>query len=495
MTLTRIGTQTSGALRAASMLHNKMICSLLGCPLAFYDSTPSGVILNRVNKDMQSIDYNLRMTENMFLYCLLHSIGVLLIVTVVTPMFLVALVILGGVYYYVQRRYRNCACEVKRLDGITRSPIYSACGETVDGISTLRAHQQTQQCLDEFLDMLDRNARAFWVTNMLNRWLGLRLELIGASAVGSAALFAVLSTGYVAPAFLGISLTYALDFTNTFGWLTRMIVEYGTLLTSVERVIEKTEGLCGADLMDWPSDGAIQFSKVCMRYRPELPLVLDSVSFKIDGGTRLGIAGRTGSGKSTLIACLFRVVNIESGSLLIDGIEASSVALERLRSHMAIIPQDPTFFSGTVRMNLDPESRHTDEAIIKALERASVLSAGGLDADIVEGGNNFSVGEKQLLSLARALLLQSKIILMDEATANVDAHTDQLIQQCIRSEFIGSTIITIAHRIGTILDYDNILVLDDGKVSEFGPPDVLLSSGGVFEKLASHNAAPSCDKD
>eukprot|EP00878_Enallax_costatus_P033713 GHUV01037265.1.p1 GENE.GHUV01037265.1~~GHUV01037265.1.p1 ORF type:complete len:383 (+),score=36.29 GHUV01037265.1:122-1270(+) len=343
---------------------------------------------------------------------------------------------------------------------------------------------------------IEQSNRAWWPIQLLNRWLSMRLELTGAVVV----FITAVAVGVIAPknaGLAGLALTSALNLTGTLAWMVRQTTELEVNMNSVERLVEyHTQPEEAAAIIDprppgaWPQAGAVQAVQLVVKYRPELPPVLKGISFSVNSGEKVGICGRTGCGKSTLMMVLFRMVEPSGGAILIDGLETSKIGLTDLRSRLSLVPQDPVIFSGTVRSNLDPFGQAgSDAAIWEALRQAGihdlVKSLGaGLDSSVQEGGNNLSSGQRQLLCMARALLRSSRILVLDEATSNVDQASDKLIQKTIRSAFAHCTVLTIAHRLHTIADADRVMVLDQGILREFDPPAELVRvEGGVFRGL------------
>ncbi|CAG8439209.1 14222_t:CDS:10 [Cetraspora pellucida] len=394
--------------------------------------------------------------------------------------------------------------ELKRLDSLTRSPIYSHFQETLGGVTTIRAYQQSQRFIIENETRLDENQKAFYPSVSCNRWLAVRLEFIGSLIIFSASLLAVISavtTNNIDAGLVGLSLSYALSVTQALNWVVRQFCEIETNIVSVERAKEyidlPSEALLVIDNYrpspTWPQNGLVEYKEYSTRYRPGLELVLKGVSFVVKPKEKIGIVGRTGAGKSSLTLSLFRLIEAAGGAIIVDGMDISKIGLYDLRSRLTIIPQDPTLFEGTVLFNLDPFSTRNDVEVWQALQSAHLKDYisqldDKLHAKVLEGGDNFSQGQRQLLCLARALLRRSPIIVLDEATACVDVETDAKIQKTIRTEFNWATLLCIAHRLRTIIDYDRVLVLDRGKVAEFDTPyNLLQDKSSVFRHLCEES--------
>jgi len=379
--------------------------------------------------------------------------------------------------------------QLKRLESVSRSPIYSHFSETVTGAPTIRAYGHQQEFIQQSEAKVDENQICYYPSIIANRWLAVRLEFIGGLIVSSAALFAVLGRETMNAGIVGLSVSYALSVTATLNWMVRMSSELETNIVAVERIKEYSETPQEAawEVPEkkpppaWPDKGFLTFNDYKTRYREGLELVLHGITCDFSGGERIGIVGRTGAGKSSLTLALFRLIEPAEGNIVIDGVDITKIGLHDLRSKLTIIPQDPVLFSGTLRINLDPFTVHTDEEVWKCLEQSHLKSfistlPAGLAHEIAEGGENLSVGQRQLVCLARALLRKTKVLILDEATAAVDLETDDLIQATIRKEFADCTIITIAHRLNTIMDSTRIMVLDQGSIREFESPEKLLQN-------------------
>uniref|UniRef100_A0A8C1P9D2 Uncharacterized protein n=1 Tax=Cyprinus carpio TaxID=7962 RepID=A0A8C1P9D2_CYPCA len=479
-----------GSISASRTLHTSLLSNILKVPMVFFDTTPSGRIVNRFAKIIP-------MSFRTCILCLLGVLGTLFVICLATPIFTAVVVPMAVIYYFVQRFYVATSRQLRRLDSVSRSPIYSHFGETVSGISVIRAYGHQQRFLKQNEDTIDQNLKSVYPWIVSNRWLAMRLEFLGNLVVFFSALFAVISRDSLNSGLVGLSISYALNVTQTLNWLVRMTSELETNIVAVERVREYAEIKNEAPWItsnrppdDWPTAGNIHFENYKVRYRPELELILHGITCDIQSTEKIGIVGRTGAGKSSLTNCLFRIIEASEGQILVDGIDISTLGLHDLRSRLTIIPQDPVLFSGTLRMNLDPFEKFSDEEIWSVLELAHLKDyvrglPTGLQHEVSEGGENLSVGQRQLLCLARALLRKSRILILDEATAAVDLETDDLIQNTIRTEFSHCTVLTIAHRLNTILDSSRVMVLDSGKIVEFDSPSVLLNNKqGHFYAMA-----------
>ncbi|EKX39426.1 hypothetical protein GUITHDRAFT_160006 [Guillardia theta CCMP2712] len=500
----RSGFVAIGALRASVKLHNGMLERVLRAPTRFFDTTPTGRVLNRFTSDMYTLDNEMRETLSMMLMCLVRVIQVSLVIIYVTPTFLPIVIPLSYVYYRVQEFYRNSSRELKRLESVAKSPIFAQFSETLNGLSTIRSFGSQHNFVHNSQQLNDCFSRAYFGNNASNRWLAVRLEFIGNIAIGCASLFAVLQNASdpAAAGLVGLSITYALEVTGTLNWSIRTFTQLESYMVAAERVEEyttmETEAPAIVDSYrtadSWPSEGKLSFDNVKLRYREGLEPALKGITFATEAGEKVGIVGRTGAGKSTLAVALFRMVEIFEGTILLDGVDISKIGLDDLRKNVSIIPQDPVLFTGTIRSNLDPFSEYSDSSVDDALSKVHMLdyvrSNGGLLHVVQEGGKNLSVGQRQLLCMARALLRNAKVIVMDEATASVDMQTDSFIQETIREQFKHSTVLTIAHRLDTIKTCDRVMVLGEGRVLEMGHPSTLQKdTTSIFYKMTSDSAA------
>ncbi|KAF9215156.1 Multidrug resistance-associated protein 1 [Podila verticillata] len=511
-------------IRASEILHTEFLSKILRLPMSFFDTTPLGRILNRFSGDISTVDERIptKMIQSLYFGVTVASILLLISFTTPTFIFLIPFLVLG--YGMIQSRLLVVSRSLMRIYSVSKSPVFQHFNETLNGISTIRAMQLQKQFILVNAVKTDNMANNFVATMTVKRWAEIQLRLLSTGVVLCAAVLAVVGRDRIDASLVGLTLSFAMTFTEGVSSLVRISSDLQNHLISVERVAEytelRTEAPATTDVAlskNWPQDGHIVFRNYSTRYREGLDLVIKNISLDIRPGEKIGIVGRTGAGKSSLTLALFRIVeaansywakasdNSESfdsghkadesatavhvgigsmdsededgGSIEIDGINISTVGLEDLRQHLAIIPQDPTLFAGTVQA--------TDAELWEALERSHLkpyiqFLSGGLSHEVLQGGENFSVGQRSLICLARALLRKAKILVLDEATAAVDVETDQLIQKTIREEFRDRTILTIAHRIKTVMDSDRILVLDQGRVQEFEAPQVLLKNQESF---------------
>ncbi|GKZ69061.1 hypothetical protein AnigIFM60653_011707 [Aspergillus niger] len=488
------------SIEASRKLHERMAFAIFRSPMSFFETTPSGRILNRFSSDVYRIDEVLARTFNMLFGNSAKAMFTMIVIASSTPAFLILVIPLSYVYFSYQKYYLRTSRELKRLDSVTRSPIYAHFQESLGGISTIRAYRQEERFTLENEWRMDANVRAYFPSISANRWLAVRLEFIGSVIILASAVLSIVSvaTGSgLSAGMVGLAMSYALQITQSLNWIVRQTVEVETNIVSVERVLEYASLPSEAPevifkhrpAIGWPAQGAVSFNNYSTRYRPGLDLVLKDINLDIKPHEKIGVVGRTGAGKSSLTLALFRIIEPDNGSISIDGLNVSTIGLFDLRGRLAIIPQDPAMFEGTVRDNLDPRHVHDDTELWSVLEHARLKDHvaqmdGQLDAQIQEGGSNLSQGQRQLVSLARALLTPSNILVLDEATAAVDVETDALLQRTLRSSiFQDRTIITIAHRINTIIDSDRIVVLDKGRVVEFDSPAELIKREGRFYEL------------
>ncbi|BGP15223.1 hypothetical protein JCM10213_000825 [Rhodosporidiobolus nylandii] len=517
-------------------LHHEAVTGVLGAPMGFFDTTPQGRIMNRFSKDIDTIDNTLNDSFRMFMSTAAGVVGSIVLIAIVQHWFLLVVAGVLCLYGFAASFYRQSARELKRLDNLLRSSLYAHFGETLSGMATVRAYGETAKFLKQNEAYIDLEDRAYFLTVINQRWLGLRLDLLGACLTFAVAMFGVGTRTSVSPSQTGLVLSYILTISQAFSWMVRQGAEVENDLNSVERVLHYANNLEqeaprvieeNRPPKEWPVGGRIQFKDVVMSYRPELPPVLKGLSLDVKAGEKIGVVGRTGAGKSSIMLTLFRLVELKSGSIEIDGVDISKIGLADLRKKLAIIPQEATLFAGTVRSNLDPFDEHDDLTLIDAMKRAYLIeqdqappalsapssaavdgeiaapNASGsstptasrftLDLQIEDEGGNLSVGERSLVALARALVKDSQIIVLDECTASVDFVTDSRIQTTIRKEFADKTLLVIAHRLRTIIDADRVLVMDAGRVAEFDSPLNLFRSQGIFHGMCEQSGITEKD--
>ncbi|KAK9474869.1 uncharacterized protein V1510DRAFT_410888 [Dipodascopsis tothii] len=478
------------SMRAAKTLHNRMAMAVIRSPMSFFDTTPIGRVVNRFSTDVYRVDEVLSRVFSMFFNNMMRVTFTMLVISSTTPVFILLILPLTVLYLYFQRYYMRTSRELKRLDSVSRSPIYAHFQESLSGVSTVRAFRQVDRFNSVNEYHVDLNLKAYFPSISANRWLSVRLEFIGSLIIFAAAFLSIItvSSGRVRAGMVGLSMSYALQITQSLSWIVRMTVEVEVNTVSVERMLEYARLPSEApDIIPghrpsaaWPTSGDVEFKKYSTRYREGLDLVLKDINLHIKANEKVGIVGRTGAGKSSLTLALFRMIEAAEGNIDIDSLNTSKIGLSDLRHRLAIIPQDSQAFEGTIRDNLDPAHLHDDTELWEVLDLSHLKEhvskmEGGLNARVSEGGSNLSVGQRQLMSLARALLTPSKVLVLDEATAAVDVETDQLLQETIRKEFKDRTILTIAHRLNTIIDSDKIVVLSAGRVAEFDTPKNLLA--------------------
>ncbi|TPX74314.1 hypothetical protein CcCBS67573_g04418 [Chytriomyces confervae] len=479
-------------LRSSLALSQEVVQSVFAAEMRFFIENPTGRIINRMSSDLNRVDENLPWTLFDFMTTTLASLATFILACYFLPVVLVSTPFLGFTFWFLRRRYVTASRQIKREEAITRSPIYATIPATLEGLSTVRAFGAESRFVENLVKLQNDNTRLAMLYLAVGKWLGMRLDLVSSLfsvlVVFTAVGISRVPSLQISSATVGLVLTYSLNLVGVMQWAFRQSAETENLMTAAERVIEYTkippERQPPSPMTppsNWPSNGEIVVRDLTLNYPPSEKRVLKDVNFTIPGGSTVGIVGRTGSGKSSLLQALFRLVT-PGGSISIDGVDTSKLGLSTLRSSMSIIPQDPFCFRGSVRFNLDPTSEHSDDALwaaIRSVQLHAMIDAlpGKLDSFISENGGNWSVGERQLLCLARAILKASRVFVMDEATSAVDMNTDALINKVLRDAdgaFKGVTTLTIAHRLNTVIDYDYILVLDDGKLVEFGEPASLL---------------------
>jgi len=486
------------AFHSSVKLHNMMLGNVLRAQTMFYDQTPAGRILNRFSRDLDTLDAGIADQLAGIVSLVFVSISTVTVISGVMPVLIVFFVPLTSVYYVMMQYYRATSRELNRVVSVAASPIYSHFAESLNGVQTIRAYGLTEKFIRENEENLDKFHGPYWAALNVGRWLSVRLEFIGGAVLFLTSVMVVLNT-QLPPGLVGLTLSYSMQITMVLEMAVTSISGLESEMNSVERIqsycrdipVEAPLIVAGSrPSFAWLREKApLEVHNLHLRYRPSLPDVLRGVNFAVNDGEKVGIVGRTGSGKSSLMLGLLRILEAHEGRIILDGIDISTVGLLDLRSRVSIIPQDPVLFSGTVRSNLDPDAAHPDKAIWSALEQAHLRDVfeqtdDKLDVSVIEGGQNFSVGQRQLVCLARALLRESKLLLMDEVTASVDVETDALIQQTVAEAFRDCTVLTIAHRLETIMNYDKVMVLGDGRVLEYDTPlNLLNNTAGQFYSM------------
>ncbi|KAG1827732.1 ABC transporter [Suillus variegatus] len=502
---------------ASQQLHGRSIQRVMYAPMSFFETTPLGRIMNRFTKDIDTVDNLIGDSFRMLASTSSQIIGAIILISIIIPYFLIVAFFILICYYYAALFYRASARELKRLDALLRSSLYSHFSESLSGLTTIRAYGEFDRFRAENIQLIDVENRAYWMTVVNQRWLGIRLDFLGALLTLAVALLTVGIRFSISPGQTGVTLSYIVMMQQYFAFMVRQVAEVENNMNSVERLVhyaKEVEQEAAHEVedspapADWPSRGEIVMKDAVMRYRPELPPVLKGLSMSLSPGEKIGVVGRTGAGKSSIMTAIYRMVELASGSISIDGVDISTVGLAQLRRKLSIIPQDAVSVSGTLRTNLDPFGLHDDAKLYDAMKRAylvesdsdlpsktSPLAEGqsaprfSLDSPIDDEGSNLSIGQRSLVSLARALVNDTKILILDEATASVDYETDSKIQYTIANEFKERTILCIAHRLRTIIGYDRICVMDAGTISEFDTPvNLFAMPDGIFRGMCERSS-------
>ncbi|PYH42937.1 P-loop containing nucleoside triphosphate hydrolase protein [Aspergillus saccharolyticus JOP 1030-1] len=506
----------STSVRAARNLFKRLTYAVLRARMRWLDTVPLGRILNRFTSDFNYIDSTIGYQMGYTGTQILNVCGVIVAGVLVSPFVLILAAVLLTICLRLALRFLSGAREVKRLESTAKSPIFEHFGSSLAGLVTIRAFGKSSIYTGMIYERMNAHAQALWAMLLFNRWLSFRMNLVGALFATLTATL-IVSMPSISASLAGFALSFALLFNTAISMALRSYTDVELSMNATERVIEysniELENQGGIDPpAAWPTEGRLEVQDLVVGYAPDLPPVLKGLSFSVEKNQRVGVVGRTGAGKSSLTLALFRILEAREGKVLIDGLDTAKLTLNSLRSRLAIIPQDPVLFSGTVRFNLDPFDEYTDTELYDALTRVHLISPDGaeapavaagnptyrpnaniftsLSAPISEGGLNLSQGQRQLLCLARAIVSRPKIMFLDEATSAVDMETDALIQQSIRAEFgrNDTTLLVIAHRLSTIADFDRILVMDAGRAVEFGAPRELLGiENGVFRTLVDHS--------
>ena len=490
--------------QAGKVMLHRAINRVLRAPMSFFDTTPLGRITNRFSKDIDVMDNNLTDSMRMYFITMAMIISVFILIIVYFHYFAIALGPLFLLFLFSAAYYRASAREVKRHESVLRSSVFARFSEAVLGTATIRAYGLQDQFSKSIREAIDDMDSAYYLTFANQRWLSIRLDAIGNVLVFTTGILVVTSRFSVSPSIGGLVLSYILSIVQIIQFTVRQLAEVENNMNATERIhyygteLDEEAPLRLGDVRPtWPEHGEIIFDNVQMRYRDGLPLVLQGLNMHVKAGERVGVVGRTGAGKSSIMSTLFRLVELSGGTITIDGVNISQIGLHDLRSRLAIIPQDPTLFRGTIRSNLDPFNEHTDLELWSALRQADLVGSDALmedktgrihlDSIVEEEGLNFSLGQRQLMALARALVRGSQIIVCDEATSSVDFETDQKIQRTIVEGFKGKTLLCIAHRLKTIIGYDRICVMDSGRIAELDTPLSLYQAGGIFRGMCDRS--------
>ncbi|KAI0814605.1 multidrug resistance-associated protein [Xylaria sp. FL0064] len=521
-----------GSLTASWKIHNRLMTAVARAKFKFFDVTPLGQLMNRFSKDLEAVDQEVAGVAIGVMTCAMGIVITVVLIAAITPGFLVAAVFITALFVFVAMFYLRASRDLKRLESVNRSPLFQQFGETLSGVTTIRAYGDERRFIRDNLGRINKQARPFIFLWGANRWLSFRTDVLGDLVAFFAGVFVIISLGKIDPGSAGLSLSYAIGFSENILWLIRLYAMNEQNMNSVERVKEYLDveqeppaiNEKNRPPSNWPAHGSVEFIGYSTRYRKELDPVLKDVTFKIQPREKVGIVGRTGAGKSSLTLAIFRALEAETGKILIDDVDIGLIGLKDLRQAITIVPQDPTLFTGSIRTNLDPFNLYTDDEVFSALRKVHLIGTSeslptsaaeatfpevpvtaanvgdqiatgastpnvtnkniflDLSSPVAESGSNLSQGQRQLLCLARAMLKAPKVLVMDEATASIDYNTDSKIQETIRE--LDTTIITIAHRLATIVDYDKVLVLDHGAVVEYAHPHELLKKKtGTFRSM------------
>jgi ATP-binding cassette, subfamily C (CFTR/MRP), member 1 len=487
------------------------VARVLRAPMSFFDTTPLGRITNRFSKDVDTMDNTLSDSLRNFLTFSGQIVAVFILVIAYFPYFAAALAALTVIFLLSVQYYRSSARELKRHEALLRSHVFTRFGEAVSGIPTIRAYGLAHAFTSSVNKAVDDMDGAYFLTFANQCWLSVRLDAIGNLMILVIGILVVTSRLSVNPSISGLVLSSMISVVQYLQYSVRQLADVENNMNSTERLyhyaanLEEEAALHTATNVrsTWPEKGAIVFDNVQMRYRKELPLILHGLTMHIMPGERVGIVGRTGAGKSSIVSTLFRLVELSGGTITIDGTNIATIGLYDLRSRLAIIPQEPILFQGTIRSNLDPFNKHTDIELWSALRQANLVGQEDhqdipkdddtngyrihLDAPVEEEGTNFSLGQRQLMAFARALVRNSQIIVCDEATSSVDFETDRRIQRTIVRGFRGKTLLCIAHRLRTVIGYDRICVMDAGRIVELDAPLALWEKGGIFRAMCDRS--------
>ncbi|KAK2406341.1 ABC transporter C family member [Trifolium repens] len=495
-------------LKASTAFFSSFTKAIFNAPMLFFDSTPVGRILTRASSDLSILDFDIPYSITFVISVAIEILVIICIMVSVTWQVLIVAVPAMVASICVQQYYQATASELIRINGTTKAPVMNFAAETSLGVVTVRAFNMVDRFFRNYLKLVDTDASLFFHSNVTMEWVVLRIEALQNLTVITAALLLILlPQGYVSPGLVGLSLSYAFTLTGAQIFWTRWFSNLSNYIISVERIkqfihipVEPPAIVDGnRPPSSWPSKGKIDLQGLEIRYRPNAPLVLKGITCTFKEGSRVGVVGRTGSGKSTLISALFRLVEPSKGDILIDGMNICSMGLKDLRMKLSIIPQEPTLFKGSIRTNLDPLGLYSDDEIWKAVEKCQLKETISklpslLDSAVSDEGGNWSLGQRQLFCLGRVLLKRNRILVLDEATASIDSATDAILQRVIRQEFAECTVITVAHRVPTVIDSDMVLVLSYGKLVEYDEPSKLMDTNSSFSKLVAEYWS-SCRKN
>ena len=480
---------TSGSINCSTRLHNQMVVSLIRAPInLFHDTVPKGQIFNRLSKDLPTVD-----TYTMYWFMTLTAfgssfLGAVIVCSLYEKECLLFLPVFIAICWFLYRFYINCSRELNRIEGVLNSPILNLVNETIPGTATIRAYNLQKKYLELFQEKVDEHYKLEYYINGTGQWYLLILNMLSILFLTYMVIMTLMHKNKFTPKIIGIILTYSLvlqedmiEFLSSFSNFENTMTKLERCLSYTKLISERPNSLTSdLSLLNWPSKGEIVFENYNVKYRKDTELVLKNINFHLKPGEHLGIVGRTGSGKSTISLCLFRILEAFSGHIYIDGIDISKVGLNKLRESITIIPQDSTLMDGTLRYNIDPIKAFSDKDIIQVMKKIGFdyiikQHQSGLDQNISENGSNLSIGEKQLICITRAILRKTKIIVLDEATASIDYKTEEIIQKALNEILVNSTMICIAHRIKTVINMDKILVLENGEIVEFDTPKNLLN--------------------
>ncbi|KAL4595485.1 hypothetical protein ACB092_12G094600 [Castanea dentata] len=486
--------------KTATQLFSKMHYCIFRAPMSFFDATPSGRILNRASTDQSAVDLNIQYQVATFAFSLIQLLGIIAVMSQVAWQVFIIFIPVIAICFWYQQYYIPSARELARLVGVCKAPLIQHFSETISGSTTIRSFDEESRFRETNMKLTDTNSRPKFNIAGAMEWLCFRLDMLSSITFVFSLIFLVsIPEGVIDPGIAGLAVTYGLNLNTLQSWVIWNICQMENKIISVERILQYTSIPSEPPLVieenrpdqSWPSLGEIDIRNLQVRYGPHMPFVLRGLTCTLPGEMKTGIVGRTGSGKSTLIQALFRIVEPAVGQIMIDGINISLIGLHDLRSRLSIIPQDPTMFEGSVRSNLDPLEEYTDKQIWEALDKCQLgdeirKKDGKLDSTVSESGENWSVGQRQLVCLGRVLLKKSKVLVLDEATASVDTATDTLIQETLSQHFSNCTVITIAHRITSVLDSDMVLLLNNGLIEEYDSPARLLENkSSSFSQLVA----------